>query len=104
MKGNYFSFGAIPAKGGFIAYYRMVHRSDNFVLRSGQHDIIFATHHEAYKAAGDAFVAYLNSPISGMRFAAEEAMSKADALFNLPSTVKQRGKTKAVAVERKVSA
>lgn len=31
-------------------------------------------------------------------------MEKANAMFNLPPTVKQRGKTKAVAVERKVSA
>lgn len=32
------------------------------------------------------------------------AMEEANALFNLPATVKQRGKTKSVAVERKVSA
>lgn len=32
------------------------------------------------------------------------SMSEANALFSLPATVKQRGKTRAVAVERKVSA
>ncbi len=66
---NKFDFGSMPARGGgFIAFYRMVHHSRNFVLRDGCHDIIFATAAEAKEAAGEAFKAYLNSPIGSATF------------------------------------
>lgn len=63
---NKFDFGSMPVHGGFLAFYRMVHHSKNFILRDGKHDIIFPTAEAAEKAAGDAFKAYLNSPISGL--------------------------------------
>ncbi|NLS19883.1 hypothetical protein HGP16_25420 [Rhizobium sp. P40RR-XXII] len=65
---NKFDFGSMPVRGGFIAFYRMVHHSKNFVLRDGAHDIIFATAAEAREAAGEAFKAYLNSPIGSATF------------------------------------
>lgn len=102
---NAFDFGYMPYGGGFIAYYRMVHHSRNFVLRDGRHDIIFATSREAYEAAGEAFKAYLNSPISGMTSAQDSNWDKGNALFNLvpterPKVIKQRGKGRPIQVIR----
>lgn len=51
---------------GYIAYYRQVHRSENFVLRDRGHDIIFASKAEAQEAAWSAFLEYLNNPITGL--------------------------------------
>lgn len=65
---NKFDFGSMPVRGGFLAFYRMVHHSKNFVLRDGKHDIIFATAAEAEQAAGQAFKDYLNSPIGTATF------------------------------------
>jgi len=62
---NKFDAGAIFTARGYIAFYRMVHQSENKVLRDGKHDIIFATEAEALKAANEAFFTYLNSPIVG---------------------------------------
>ena len=91
---NQFDFGAIPTRGGFLAFYRMVHRSENFILRDGRNDLIFATRHEAEKAAGDAFKAYLNSPISGMTIEASSPKSAADAMFNLKPFSKPKSPSK----------
>lgn len=91
---NQFAFGTIPASGGFLAYYRMVHRSDNFILREGRHDIIFSTRHEAYEAAGKAFLSYLNSPISGLMPKTDGATTAADAVFNLKPFVKPEAPVK----------
>lgn len=91
---NQFAFGTIPSSGGFLAYYRMVHRSDNFILRDGRHDIIFATQHEAYRAAGDAFLSYLNSHISGLMPKVEAVTATADAVFNLKPFVKPQAPLK----------
>ena len=103
---NKFDFGAMPVRGGFLGFYRMVHHSKNFILRDGRHDILFATAEEAEREAGKAFKEYLNSPISGMIASAHAAQTTADALFpNLQSTViKQKGKTRRVEVERRAIA
>ena len=93
-KVNAFDFGALPLRGGFIAFYRMVHRSENFVIRDGRHDVIFATRAEAEKAAGEAFKAYLNSPISGMTAEATSRTSAADAVFNLKPFAKNKARVK----------
>jgi hypothetical protein len=60
---NRFDVGAIKTPAGFVAYYRQVHRSTNFILRDGKRDIIFSTKEEAEKAALQAFLEYLNTPI-----------------------------------------
>lgn len=60
---NKFDVGSIKTPTGFVAYYRQVHRSTNFILRDGKHDIIFATSEAAEKAALRAFLEYLNTPI-----------------------------------------
>ena len=102
---NDFDFGSMPVRGGFLGYYRMVHRSENFILRDGKLDIIFNTANEAYRAAGEAFKAYMNSPISGMRDASPDRWEAADGLFNLKPTqrpsVRIHRKTQPVEGERK---
>jgi len=63
---NRFDAGTIRTPHGFIAYYRCVHEAENRVLRNGRHDITFGTEAEALKAAKDALLGYLNSPIVGI--------------------------------------
>jgi len=63
---NRFDAGAQRVPTGWIGYFRMVHKSENHVLRDRGHDIIFASEAEAKQAAWDAFLEYLNSPITGM--------------------------------------
>lgn len=60
---NKFDVGSIKTPHGFVGYYRQVHRSTNFILRDGKRDIIFSTKEEAEKAALQAFLEYLNTPI-----------------------------------------
>lgn len=60
---NKFDAGAMKTPSGWIAFYRQVSHSRNFVLRDGPRDIIFATKEEAEKAALTAFLEYLNTPI-----------------------------------------
>ncbi|MCA0341138.1 MAG: hypothetical protein LCH99_15605 [Proteobacteria bacterium] len=105
---NNFDFGYMPVRGGFIAFYRMVHHSENFILRDGKLDILFNTAGEAYEAAGEAFKAYMNSPISGMTAPSTGAWDEANATFNLeptsrPSVIRQHRKTRPVEVERKAA-
>ncbi|MCJ8518993.1 hypothetical protein ABID21_001899 [Pseudorhizobium tarimense] len=106
---NRFDFGSMPVKGGFLAFYRMVHHSKNFILRDGKLDRLFATAEEAELEAGKAFKEYLNSPISGMTNAGESQWDAANAAFNLPVTerptvIKQRGKGKRIEVDRRAIA
>lgn len=106
---NHFACGAIKKPEGWIAFYRMVHRSENFVLRKGKHDIIFPTKQEAKDAAYEAFMAYLNSPISGMAEPVAGSWDSANAVFNLPATkrpahIRQRGKTRLTEVVRRAKA
>ncbi|HEV7436130.1 MAG TPA: hypothetical protein VGO22_14815 [Pseudorhizobium sp.] len=106
---NRFDFGSMPVKGGFLAFYRMVHHSKNFILRDGKLDRLFSTAEEAELEAGKAFKDYLNSPISGMLNPTESKWDSANAAFNLPATerpktVKQRGKGKRIQVERRAVA
>lgn len=103
---NRFDFGAMPVRGGYLAFYRMVHHSQNFILRDGKLDRLFATEREAELAAGQAFKEYLNSPISGMSTPDGGAWDEANAAFKLeptsrPVTVKQHGKRRRVPVERR---
>jgi hypothetical protein len=93
---NKFDAGAMKTPSGFVAYYRQVHRSANFVLRDGKHDIIFATKEEAEKAALSAFLDYLNSPIvseslTGPTTKRAAAKKSAEAIFR---------KGKRISVER----
>ncbi|MDM9643865.1 hypothetical protein [Rhizobium sp. S163] len=60
---NKFDVGSIKTPHGFIGFYRQVHRSTNFILRDGKRDIIFSTKEAAEKAALQAFLEYLNTPI-----------------------------------------
>lgn len=63
---NRFDWGHMPVRGGFLGWFRMVHRSENFILRDGKLDIIFPTADAAELAAGRAAKAYINSPIYGI--------------------------------------
>ncbi|WP_271024949.1 hypothetical protein [Rhizobium sp. RCAM05973] len=81
---NSFQIGAQSVPGGYLAWFRKVHRCDNEIIRGkGGHPIVYPTKAEAKAAAGEAMVAYLNG--SMVRDGAVlEAKSKADELFNLP--------------------
>lgn len=93
---NKFDAGAIRTPTGYIAYYRQVHRSENFVLRDRGHDIIFASEHEAKDAAWAAFLEYLNNPITGLlaigddRFSA--ARKRAELIFLKKPEAERAGK------------
>ncbi|MGV1913840.1 hypothetical protein [Agrobacterium vitis] len=99
---NQFAIGAQPVAGGFIAWFRKVHKCDNEILKGkGGHPIVYATRSEAKAAAGEAIVAYINGSLV-RDGAIVEAQSAADAVFaGLRPFVKQRGKTGRVDVERR---
>lgn len=93
---NEFAIGAQPVSGGYIAWFRKVHKADNEVIKEkGGKPKLFATRAEAKAAAGEAMVAYINGNLTrdGARAGRHEA---AEALF--PTLVKRGRK---VAVERK---
>lgn len=96
---NKFDAGAMKTPTGYIAFYRQVSHSRNFVLRDGKHDIIFATKEEAEKAALSAFLDYLNSPIvseslTGPTTKRAAAKKSAEAIFR---------KGKRIPVERAIA-
>ncbi|MBM7048326.1 MULTISPECIES: hypothetical protein [Rhizobium] len=78
---NEFQIGTEAVAGGHLGWIRKVHRATNEILkdRSGE-PIVFATQDAAKAAAGEAMVAYLNTPMlrNGARV---EAISKAEAFF-----------------------
>ena len=99
---NEFSIGAQPFAGGFIAWFRKVHRCDNEILKGkGGHPIVYPTRAEAKAAAGEAIVAYINGSL--VRDGAKlEASSKADQLFaDLKPFTRQKGSQRLTLVERK---
>lgn len=63
---NSFAIGAQPYAGGFLAWFRKVHRCDNEILKDerGQ-QIIYSTKEEAKAAAGEALCGYINGNIVG---------------------------------------
>lgn len=62
---NEFAIGAQPVAGGFVAWFRKVHKCDNEILKGkGGHPIIYPTKAEAKAAAGEAMVAYINGSIT----------------------------------------
>ena len=78
---NEFQIGTEAVTGGHLGWIRKVHRATNEILKdqSGE-PIVFATQDAAKAAAGEAMVAYLNTPMlrDGARV---EAISKAEAFF-----------------------
>lgn len=62
---NRYAFGTFKQRTGWLAWYRRVHDGQNKVLRHKGDDIIFATELEALKAAGEAFLEYVNCPVIG---------------------------------------
>ncbi|MBB4063663.1 hypothetical protein [Gellertiella hungarica] len=98
---NQFSIGAQAVAGGYIAWFRRVHKADNeILLGKGGQPIIYATKAEAKAAAGERLCAYINGSLvrDGEKL---QARSEADAVFNLKPFVKQRGKSRRIQVERK---
>lgn len=101
---NEFAIGAHPHGGGYIAWFRKVHKCDNEVLKGkGGHPIIYGTKAEAKAAAGEAIVAYINGSL--VRHGETIAVSKADAVFaGLKPFVRQRGSSRRTEVERRQKA
>ncbi|MBN8951432.1 MULTISPECIES: hypothetical protein [unclassified Rhizobium] len=82
---NEFQIGTEAVAGGHLGWIRKVHRATNEILRDNRGEpIVFATQDAAKAAAGEAMVAYLNTPMlrDGARV---EAISKAEAFFKLKS-------------------
>ena len=78
---NEFQIGTEAVTGGHLGWIRKVHRATNEILRDNRGEpIVFATQDAAKAAAGEAMVAYLNTPMlrDGARV---QAMSKAEAFF-----------------------
>ncbi|TXH83256.1 MAG: hypothetical protein E6Q77_04745 [Rhizobium sp.] len=78
---NEFQIGTEAVVGGHHGWIRKVHRATNEILKDGRGEpIVFATQDAAKAAAGEAIVAYLNTPMlrDGARV---EAISKAEAFF-----------------------
>lgn len=91
---NEFQIGTEAVAGGHLGWIRKVHRAANEVLKDNRGEaIVFLTEVAAKAAAGEAIVAYLNTPMlrDGARV---ERMSKAEALFKSrrPSAEAQNGK------------
>ncbi|ENN86049.1 hypothetical protein RHSP_31849 [Rhizobium freirei PRF 81] len=58
---NQFAIGSMPVPGGFLGWFRKVHRADNEIVKGEKGlPIVFPTRAEAKAAAGDAMVAYIN--------------------------------------------
>ena len=78
---NEFQIGTEAVAGGHLGWIRKVHRATNEVLKDSRGEaIVFLTEDAAKAAAGEAIVAYLNTPMlrDGARV---EKMAKAEALF-----------------------
>ncbi|NLS19516.1 hypothetical protein HGP16_23545 [Rhizobium sp. P40RR-XXII] len=78
---NQFQIGTEAVAGGHHGWIRKVHRATNEIVRDSRGEpIVFATQDAAKAAAGEAMVAYLNTPMlrDGARV---EAISKAEAFF-----------------------
>lgn len=99
---NEFSIGAQPVAGGYLAFFRKVHKSENEILKSkGGHPTIYPTRAEAKAAAGEALVAYINGNLvrDGVKL---EATSKADQVFaGLKPFTRAKGSERLTVVERK---
>ncbi|NTJ67290.1 hypothetical protein G6M50_04885 [Agrobacterium rhizogenes] len=92
---NAFQIGTEAVAGGHLGWIRKVHRATNEILRDSRGEpIVFATQDAAKAAAGEAMVAYLNTPMlrDGARV---EAFSKAEAFFK-PKPANIAGATKGV--------
>lgn len=76
---NRYDFGTFKQPTGWLAWYRRVHDGQNKVLRHKGDDIIFATELEALKAAGEAFLEYVNCPVVGATMAPATRSSAAKA-------------------------
>jgi len=81
---NEFAIGTQAVPGGFLGWFRKVHRAENEIVKGerGQ-PIIFPTKSEAKAAAGEAIVAYMNGSfvrsgeiLSAPRREAEELFRK----------------------------
>ncbi|AYG66774.1 MULTISPECIES: hypothetical protein [unclassified Rhizobium] len=88
---NEFQIGTEAVAGGHNGWIRKVHRATNELLRDKRGEpIVFATQDAAKAAAGEAMVAYLNTPMlrDGARV---EAISKAEAFFKPKPANSARG-------------
>jgi hypothetical protein len=78
---NEFQIGTEAVADGHLGWIRKVHRATKEIVRDSRGEpIVFATQDAAKAAAGEAMVAYLNTPMlrDGARVA---AISKAEAFF-----------------------
>ncbi|MDP9809377.1 hypothetical protein J2W42_002225 [Rhizobium tibeticum] len=97
---NEFQIGAQAVPGGYIAWFRKVHKASNEVIKEkGGRPKIYPTKDAATAAAGQAIVAYINGSLlrDGETL---QASNTADALFNLKPFVRARGKERRTIVER----
>lgn len=79
---NEFSIGAQPVPGGYVGWFRKVHRADNEILKGDRgQPIIFPTKAEAKAAAGDALVAYMNGSFCRSGEIIPSARLEAEKLF-----------------------
>ncbi|NTE87222.1 hypothetical protein [Agrobacterium rubi] len=90
----------VPVPGGYRAMVRLSHKAQPWPLMNGEAPTIYPTFDAAKIAAMEHVIKHINGTMR-RDGAILEARSKADALFNLNPTIKQRGKQRPITVERR---
>lgn len=97
---NHFDGYAKPHTGGFVAMIRTAKDGEaKPVLTKGGKKKIYPSELEAWRAVANSLLAYFNGHEFYSGHVAGKVKEAADALF--PKLVRQRGKSKAIQVERK---
>lgn len=97
---NCFAAYTVPVIGGFWAMCRFAQNAKPWPLMDEDKPKVFPVRSDALIAAQGHVIQHINGTMR-RDGAVLEARSKADALFNLNPTIKQRGKQRPITVERR---
>ncbi|MCL6653506.1 hypothetical protein A6R70_14530 [Agrobacterium rubi] len=97
---NHFAAYSVPVPGGHWAMCRFAQNAQPWPILDGDKPLIFPTDTAALIAAQAHVIKHINGTMR-RDGAVLEARSKADAIFNLPGSVKAKGREKRTEVERR---
>ncbi|WP_320196241.1 hypothetical protein RMR10_004560 [Agrobacterium rosae] len=97
---NHFAAYTVPVPGGHWAMCRFAQNAQPWPILDGDKPLIFTTAKDALIAAQGHVIKHINGTMR-RDGAVLEARSKADELFNLPRSVKAKGREKRTEVERR---
>ncbi|UHS60596.1 hypothetical protein HRR99_03200 [Agrobacterium vaccinii] len=97
---NHFAAYSVPVPGGHWAMCRFAQNAQPWPILDGDKPLIFTTAKDALIAAQAHVIKHINGTMR-RDGAVLEARSKADAIFNLPRSVKVKGREKRTEVERR---